>query len=163
MPFDHLQGKRSGRPRGSKSSSPVKRDLAWASRNLGKDDVVPPTPGALFWLNLARHDPARFVDAVVAMDAATKRSGEQNRRSEPQPSNPVARAGQRRKTIFLTEKEVCAAFNTFSGTKLPAGARLVGCEMVEGGFNFTVFSKTFERLAEGQPFPELRPKFAKLT
>jgi hypothetical protein len=156
MPLEHLQGKRTGRPRGSKSSSPLKRDLRWACRNLGKD-VEPPTAGAKFWADMARNEPEKFVKAVAELDAANRRLADKNPRSEPQPGIPVARAGQRRKSVFLTETEIHATVNAFCTAKLPAGARLVGCAMVpeRGGCLFTVFSKSFDQLAEGIPIPEL--------
>jgi hypothetical protein len=156
MPLEHLQGKRTGRPRGSKSSSPLKRDLRWACRNLGKD-VEPPSDGAKFWSEMARNEPEKFVRALTELDAAITRSAGEKPRSAPQPGIPVARAGQRRKTVFLTETEIHTAVNAFCKVKLPAGARLVGCAMVQerGGFLFTVFSKSFDQLAEGVPIPEL--------
>jgi hypothetical protein len=156
MPLDHLQGKRTGRPRGSKSSSPLKRDLLWACRNLG-NDVEPPTLGAKYWSEMARNEPDKFVKAVAELDAANRRSGEKTPPSEPQPGNPVARAGQRRKTVFLTETEIHTAISAFCKVNLPVGARLVGCVMTQerGGFLFTVYSKSFDQLAEGVPIPEL--------
>jgi hypothetical protein len=44
MGLQHLEGKRTGRPRGSKTSPLVDRDVRWAYRNLGTPDAVPPSP-----------------------------------------------------------------------------------------------------------------------
>ena len=48
MAVANLQKKRTGRPRGSKSSSAGKRGLIWASRNLGKEGIEPPSDAARF-------------------------------------------------------------------------------------------------------------------
>jgi hypothetical protein len=71
MATAHLQGKRTGRPRGSKSLSPVQRGLVWASKHLGQN-IEPPTPAAKFFVDMAREEPAKFVSAVAALDAANR-------------------------------------------------------------------------------------------
>lgn len=68
MSIDHLQDRRTGRPRGSKSKSPALKGLIWASRNIGKD-AVPPTEAARYWVDMAKEDPDKFVAAVAALDS----------------------------------------------------------------------------------------------
>jgi hypothetical protein len=66
MALEHLQQRRTGRPRGSKSRPAALRGLLWAARNLGRE-VEPPTPDARFWMDMACMDPARFVAALKAL------------------------------------------------------------------------------------------------
>ncbi|HEV3144953.1 MAG TPA: hypothetical protein VGZ47_13770, partial [Gemmataceae bacterium] len=72
-----LVGKRTGRPRGSKTKSRVKRDMQWAYCNMGKPNAEPPTAGAKMWLDLARSDQGRFLDYVVRLETVveTKHEG----------------------------------------------------------------------------------------
>jgi hypothetical protein len=72
MGIAQLQGKRTGRPRGSKSTSPALRGLLWASRHVGKN-VEPPTEAARYWLRLAQERPEAFVVALAALEVAKQR------------------------------------------------------------------------------------------
>ena len=153
MNVAHLQGKRSGRPRGTKSTSPVARDLRWVARNLGKD-LEPPSPGAAFWAKMAHDEPDKFVSAVAALEAANTRT-----RDEEPKSNTVDHAGQQLKMIFLTERDVLKKMRSYRAN-MPEDGRLVGCTLTRGGMLFMVRSGTFRPLAEGELIPELAPRFA---
>jgi len=73
MGVEHLQGKRTGRPRGSKSR-PWVRALGWAYRNMDKPDAEPPTPLAARLLALARADMAAFLRCLAALEAGMEPS-----------------------------------------------------------------------------------------
>src|SRR5579862_5860447 len=81
MATDHLEGKRTGRPKGSKNGAmppDLRRDVLWAYRNLsaftlndGKPEPIgecrpkPPSPGAMHWVQYGLKHPERFLDRVV--------------------------------------------------------------------------------------------------
>src|SRR5262249_11515682 len=68
MGLKDVEGKRSGRPRGAKTSSRVKRDIMWAYRNLANPDAKPPSAGAMLWANLARQQPGHFLACLVQLE-----------------------------------------------------------------------------------------------
>jgi hypothetical protein len=57
-----LEGRRTGRPKGSKSHARAWADVRWAHDHCDDDDVVPPSPAALLWRRFA----ARFPDELEA-------------------------------------------------------------------------------------------------
>ena len=73
MGLQHLEGKRTGRPRGSKTSPPLDRDVRWAYRNLGTSDAVPPSPLAGALLTLGREYPDRFAACLAALASIDRR------------------------------------------------------------------------------------------
>jgi hypothetical protein len=75
MGVEHLQGKRTGRPRGSKNLPRWVRYVAWAEKNVGRTDATPPSPFAAFLRAMAREEPDKFVSYLVGADAV--RSGKQ--------------------------------------------------------------------------------------
>jgi hypothetical protein len=81
MSVDHLQGRRTGRPRGSKSKSPALKGLIWAARHLGKNAEAP-TDAARYWQNLAKDQPNKFVAALAELDAATRRPPAEQKNGE---------------------------------------------------------------------------------
>jgi hypothetical protein len=72
MALKDLEGKRTGRPRGAKSTSRVRRDILWAYNHLDKPDAKPPSPGAKMWAKLARKEPVRFLAHVARNEAPRK-------------------------------------------------------------------------------------------
>jgi len=52
-----LEGKRTGRPKGSKNWACAWRDAIWGNNNRFDDEACPPTPGAALWQDLAEHFP----------------------------------------------------------------------------------------------------------
>jgi hypothetical protein len=55
-----LAGKRTGRPKGSKTHAKVRADVEWAYRHRHDPRAVPPTPAAGFLWRLARSFPDEF-------------------------------------------------------------------------------------------------------
>src|SRR5436305_1269771 len=76
MGLKDLEGKRTGRPRGAKTTSRVRRDILWAYRNLDNPDAKPPSPGARMWTELARTQPGHFLACVVKVDTAGEREAD---------------------------------------------------------------------------------------
>src|SRR5438552_16411764 len=68
MGVEHLQGKRTGRPRGSKSTPAWARDVRWVQKHLGQPAATPPTPLAGLLLNLGREHPEKFVACLTLAD-----------------------------------------------------------------------------------------------
>ena len=88
MALQDLEGKRTGRPRGAKTTSPVRKDILWAYRNLDKPDAKPPSPGARMWADLARNEPSRFLAHLARIEAARQeksRTGKRGRRTDSAP------------------------------------------------------------------------------
>lgn len=69
MGIQHLTGKRTGRPRGTKNTPPWVRDARWAYQNLGNLDAAPPSPLAGRLLDLGREQPDRLAVCLAAIDA----------------------------------------------------------------------------------------------
>jgi hypothetical protein len=69
MSISHVNGHRTGRPKGSKSTPAWVRALNWAERNLGNPGAVPPTVLAAKMLQLAQDRPELFVRCLALRDA----------------------------------------------------------------------------------------------
>jgi hypothetical protein len=69
MGVEHLQGRRTGRPRGSKTTPPWVRDARWVYRNLDSPDAVPPSPLAGLLLTLGREHPDRLAVCLARMSS----------------------------------------------------------------------------------------------
>src|SRR5262245_21007884 len=72
MGLQHLEGKRTGRPTGSKTTSSVRRDMMWAYQHLDDADAKPPSAGARMWADLARSQPSSFLSCLVSLEAGTQ-------------------------------------------------------------------------------------------
>ena len=64
----HLEGKRTGRPKGIKSAPPHVRDVRWAYKNLDRPDAKPPSPFAARMRELGREQPERFLTCLLLVD-----------------------------------------------------------------------------------------------
>jgi hypothetical protein len=98
MATDHLEGKRTGRPKGSKGKDvpmDLRRDIMWAYRNLsaftlkdgkpepnGERTPRQPSPGAMLWLQYGLKHPERFLDKVVKQALVETKKNESD---EPEP------------------------------------------------------------------------------
>src|SRR5262245_15482119 len=85
MALEHLQGKRTGRPRGRRTTSPAIRGLRWAAQNVGKEGVIPPSPAAAHFLDLALNQPEKFFAALAALEEAQKGGTEPTTLAEKKP------------------------------------------------------------------------------
>jgi hypothetical protein len=110
---------------------------------------------------MARNEPEKFLAAVAtltSLDAAKPQS-----RDQPQTGSTVARAGQKLMAVGLDGRFVVETFRRRNPTFIPDDAEVVGCAFAKdcGEAVFIVSSATFRPLAEGEPIPDLRRKFAK--
>ncbi len=63
-----LEGKRTGRPKGSRSYAAFWRDAIWAYENRYEERVQPPTLGALIWWRFALMFPCELEEFLQAHD-----------------------------------------------------------------------------------------------
>jgi hypothetical protein len=103
---------------------------------------------------LAREHPEKYVAAVAALNEYRRGSSGVKR------SGVIARAGERRKTIFLSASELLGLCK-LPRFVVPGDRKLMDCTFTKtrGGVLLTIESATFEPLAEGEPVPELRSRF----
>ena len=63
-----LEGRRTGRPRGSKNLASALRDAQWAYENRFKARAAPPTAGARLWWEFAYFYPDELEDFLDEFD-----------------------------------------------------------------------------------------------
>jgi hypothetical protein len=173
MALKDLNGRRTGRPRGSKSKSRVKRDMQWAYCNMDKANAEPPTAGAKMWLDLARSDQDRFLDYVVRLETIveTKHEGKvepllaywnPDEAGDTQILNqgPAARVVKMFVPIehalkYLRGEPVPPIDNLYPST------RIVGCQMQNHGKGIILIltSWTFDSVENGEPIPEFKAEY----
>src|SRR5260221_14723874 len=81
MGLKDVEGKRTGRPRGSKSRPPWIRAARWAIKNLDNPDAVPPTPLARRLVALGREQPESLVICLATLDASGNKPDQQKQES----------------------------------------------------------------------------------
>src|SRR5262249_9739218 len=168
MGVTHLVGKRTGRPRGSKSRSPWRRDALWVYRNLDNLEAKPPSAFAKLLLAQAREHPDRFFACLTLLDAPAK-AEEHTGSPQGVQVNGVGRLAAgglddgrppRLKTVTLRESRLLSSFREETGIwvhKLPHDAHVVYCEADPGRrvIRLFLYSESFAVVEEGQPVPEL--------
>ena len=60
-----LEGKRSGRPRGSRNFAGAWADVRWGYDHRHEDYDYPPNPNAMLWWFLAHHHPGEVRDFLA--------------------------------------------------------------------------------------------------
>lgn len=166
MALKDLEGKRTGRPPGAKAVSPVRRDILWAYRNLGKPDAKPPSPGAKMWAELAREQPGRFLACVARIEAAQEKPRRVKKDKPRQEANGTAPRGfgdgrsRRVKMTTLSEEGVFALPRRDEAAsdrdlKLPFDAHIVDCEtdVSQRRIHIFICSESFREVLEGQSIP----------
>ena len=158
MGIEHLLGKRTGRPRGTKSTPAGLRDARWVNRNLGREGVIPPTPLAERLLALAREAPDRFAVCLATMEA--------DHRNRGSIGLPVSGTDTAEGACPLRVKSVFVSWETLRPTILgprglfPGDARLLRCvpETRSGmvGVLFIVGSQAYSPVPSDKPIPELK-------
>jgi hypothetical protein len=83
MGLQHLAGKRTGRPKGSRSKPRWLRDLAWAEKNLGNPDAQPPSELARRLRDLGRARPDQFLACLALRDVMRRAGKEGYHHAEP--------------------------------------------------------------------------------
>jgi hypothetical protein len=91
MGVDHLQGRRTGRPRGAKTTPPYIRAARWAYENLDVADAVPQSALAARLLAFWRKRPDRLVVYMATLDEMKRKADERKRaRRRPRLSGALA-------------------------------------------------------------------------
>jgi hypothetical protein len=190
MGIEHLQGRRSGRPRGVKSAPPWVRAARWALENLDTPDAVPPSALAARLLALGREHPDRLAVCLASLEAIGHKAGEQDCCPQHPSLNGasakgsgIADNGQQgdsetpellvRGTPSRRLRKVCVETQqliyrlTGDGTawisNLPRDARPVGCETdpTRDGIILIIYSGTYPPVAAGEPIPEIEPMYSR--
>jgi hypothetical protein len=155
-----LEGRRTGRPPGSKSTPPWVRDARWAYKHLGEPDAVPPSALAGLLVALGREHPERLLACLAIVEArGSKPSGPVGDKPQEGAVPPAAaqpdgngtatalKAGggpRRVKTLFIPQDHLAAHFH---GNRrlpwvpdLPYGSRVVACDVdaERGGVVFII-------------------------
>jgi hypothetical protein len=171
--INHLVGKRTGRPPGSKSK-PWRRDLAWVLRNLDNEDAVPPSPLAARLLALAKDHPDRLVCCLMQLDAQGRPDGvsvatqHQPHDGNGQGGGPTLPPGKveaapgRVKRFFVPWARLVECMRGVAEVAvkdLDDGLELVGAEadVAHRGVWLTVRSGVFPEVPAGEPVPEFDP------
>jgi hypothetical protein len=165
MTLKDLNGKRTGRPPGSKTTSRVKRDIMWVYRNLEKSDAAPPSPGARMWAEQARKDPGHFLSCVVRVETGVENKEEGERPGREATRSLTGKGTIRIRKLFVPEGRLVACLEGESALRisnLPSDCMKIEASEVDqarGGVVFTVFSELFSEVAEGKPIPDLEPEW----
>jgi hypothetical protein len=182
MGLEHLQGRRTGRRRGSKSTPAWIRDARWAYRNLGKPDAEPPSALAGRLVALGREQPDKFFACLMSLQPPTNAAEPRNRETatsaddvpemlrgsgtlqatndvNPIESSLTARQPRRLKAVFVPEAilTLCLAGGAAPRiTNFPLPMRVVGYKIdpVREGVVLIIYSELFPVLPDGQPIPE---------
>lgn len=166
MGIEHLEGKRTGRPRGSKSS-PWLRDARWAYRNLDNQDAKPPSALSGRLLQLGRKHPDRFAACLARLEAQAIRLEKESHWA--QDSSKIGTNGdilepqslpRRVKKITIPERKLFSYLREKEEMWLyspPADIHVVSCETDPSQRAITLIleSVTFPEVAEGEEVPEL--------
>jgi hypothetical protein len=93
MSVAHLEGRRTGRPRGSRSTPPWKRDALWAYRHHDDRDAVPPSEFARRLREQAWERPDLLLAALALLDGQPSREevGGAEIRTADEPTDGVMR------------------------------------------------------------------------
>jgi hypothetical protein len=173
MGLKDLEGKRTGRPPGARSTSRVKRDILWVYRNLDKPDAKPPSAGARMWAEHARKDPGHFLACVLRADTGAHSDAEMGLVPKPDVIGGSAGIGttgktpQRVKNFFIGGCHLLQRL-TRNGSawiaNLPRDAEIVGCkpDSSRDGIVFTVYSESFRPIPQGEVIPELEVDYARV-
>jgi hypothetical protein len=165
MGVEHLDGKRTGRPRGAKSR-PWVRELLWAYRNLGNPDAEPSSALAGRLLALGREHPDRFFACLMQLKPHatpdTAPPGEQ-----PHNGNAAARKLPPRVRKLVVEGQYLLTRLTGDGSAylsgIPHGAAIVDCapDPEGNGVVFILHSGTFPPVLEGVAIPRLKVEYTR--
>ncbi len=169
MGVDHLQGKRTGRPRGAKTPPPWVRAARWAYEHLDVADAVPPSALAARLVALGRKHPDRLAVCLARLDAMGHRTDRRNRGGNDARANGAGQTvggilddGQPRRLKQVTIREMDLFSPARHDSRVcvqnpPCGAHVVGCEVDTSRrrIHFFIRSEDFEVVEEGNPIPEL--------
>jgi len=155
--------------------------MLWVARHLGTD-TEPPTPGAQLWAAFAKEHPDRFIMAIIQMGtqeakAVNRKEATEEARGQPgdrpESVRPEKRsagatgaasivATRRQLTTLTLPKDRFINMLRNQRATVPSDSEVVSVVDKPERVVFTLFSKSFPPVAEGQPVPELQPKYGSL-
>jgi hypothetical protein len=155
MGVEHLEGKRTGRPKGSKSR-PWIRALRWACRNLDRPNAVPPSPLAEHYLALGRERPDQFLACLAALD---------KKAAPTQPETGFrAPCTDRLMVLFWPLRHLTHRLTHYKGAtivNLPRDFRVLDSRVdpARDGILFLIWSGSFPQILSGAPVPAFAPRW----
>jgi hypothetical protein len=177
MGLKDLVGKRTGRPRGARTSPRVRRDILWAYRHLEDPEAKAPSPGARLWAEHARRQPGRFLACVLRVDTAGAREADDEGDGVGPGREPDGTGGptgdslsgtppHRIRKVFVSAQHFLWRLTGDGAawvSNLPRDAYVVGCEKdpSRDGIVLTLHSDEFPPVAAGEAIPELTALYAR--
>jgi hypothetical protein len=170
MGAEHLNGKRTGRHRASKSAPPWERDVRWAYRNVADPDAQPPLALAGLLAALGRQHPDRLFLCLALLEAPREPAPSAESRKAgasqqpPEDSAAVKKPPKRVRKLFLTGSFLfnrLKSNDSFHVSGLPDHGKVVGCEVDPSreGLVLILHSGEFSPVAEGGAIPELTTEY----
>jgi hypothetical protein len=176
MGVEHLQGKRTGRPRGSKSTPHWVRALRWAERNLDNPAATPPSPLAAKLLGLGREQPDKFLACLALRDAREQTPAPVPGAAAPDERTAKLGGDQPRRVKMLVIPMAHLVMQLHGDGPIPwvrnlprdvqlwgFAVKTVGTDWrgwPERALRITLYSPSFPEVAPGAPIPELVPEFS---
>lgn len=171
----HLQGKRTGRPRGTGRRSRLLWDMRWAYETLDDPNAHPPSAGAKRCKEWAERDLPSFLALLGKLEAAEGGQGPalhgQQERSGPEASendtseHATGSADDRR--LMTMSLSIQGIFSRMRGEQrrsvvnIPGDARIVSGRLntSKRAIELIVHSITLPVVEEGKPLPSFAPLY----
>lgn len=158
MGVEHLEGKRTGRPKGKKSIPPWLRAARWAWANLGKPDAVAPNEQAARLWALGREHPDRLTLMLAELEVlAQEDRRQQGAVATPQTGpTPEAAAPPARRAPSVRMPNTAMVSLKPVGWRFPNDIQ-VTCQVDYFRQTLTLLlsSTTFRNVPDGAPIPWL--------
>jgi hypothetical protein len=162
-----VDGKRTGRPRGAKSSSKVLRDIRAAYRSLDKPESKLTTAGARLWAAMAREHPAQFLACLAKLEARAPNEVKRDREAkDPLLSGDGAKPPRRVRTMVVDAQHLVSRMTSDGAAKLsnfPRDAYVAGCQEdpTRDGIVLVIHSNTFPPVFDGEVIPEITAEYSR--
>src|SRR5262245_30702713 len=101
MALKDLEGRRTGRPRGAKTTPRWVRDARWVNDNLDNVNAKAPTPLAARLLALGRKRPDKFASCLATLEAKAARQTRRGREARYAGLRNAGRAPKCIRALFI--------------------------------------------------------------
>ena len=157
----HLEGKRTGRPKGTGHRSRLLHDMRWAYETIGEPEARPPTAGAKYCKDWILRDPTSFLALLGTLEG----EGGPARESVTTANKSEKKAPQNVRKVFVHAQHLrsrLTANNTSFLSNLPHDAYIIGVEAdpSRDGFLFTIHSNKFFPVESGKVIPEMEAEWS---
>jgi hypothetical protein len=149
----HLDGRRTGRRPGSRSTPAWEKAARWAARNLDKDDAVPPNEFARCLRDQAKEQPISFLTAMALLD------GRRPAQPPEHGGTGVPKGGMRMRRLSVPVSGLASWAQGLPEpawlSRLPDGCELLGVvlDRTRRRVVLTVCHDSFPAVPDGQPVP----------